>query len=102
MNSVYRAIRFGRALRSRGRLVRADQTPLIPKRLTVLSDSVFHRLGTIRNTMEHIENDVIKETAVATVTSKVNADSIELGGEEIWYSELAQWMRPSRDLPQLG
>ena len=89
ITALRRTIVFARHIR------RDQRSPQIPRGLPVLSDGMVNRIDTIRNAIEHIDERIARGEMVdgATITVTVKSDSIELGGEEIYFTELADWIR---------
>jgi hypothetical protein len=89
LNALKRTIIFAR------RIKKAQGSPQVPRGMAILSDGVVSRIATIRNAIEHIEEkiargEVVDGEAIALV---VKSDSIEFGGEKIYFTELAEWIR---------
>ena len=93
INTIRRAIRFARRMR------RHQHSPSISK-LPVLSDSVGKRIDGIRNAVEHLEEEILngKIGEGEPTTLIVKSDSIELANIEIFYSELADWIKELHEL----
>ena len=68
---------------------------MLPRRITVLSNSVESRMDNIRNAIEHIEGRIRAGQLIEsdTIALTVKSDSIEFGGEEFYFTELAEWIR---------
>ena len=88
VGSCVRAIEFGRR-------IRADRNGpgIIPKGLSVLSDAVFNRVNRMRNSIEHLEGDILKGTlGDGPICLAVRPKAIELGVDRITFDELAEWI----------
>ena len=88
VGSCVRAIEFGRKIRSD-----RNGPRIIPRGLPVLSDAVFNRINGMRNSTEHLEGAILKGTlADGPICLAVRPKSIELGGEQVNFDELADWI----------
>jgi hypothetical protein len=88
IGSCVRAIEFGRR-------IRADQNGprSVPRGRQVLSDSVFTRLNRTRNSIEHLEGDILKGALRdGPLCLAVRHNAIELGEDRISFGELADWI----------
>jgi hypothetical protein len=88
INTIRRAILFARRMRKH------RNSPNIYK-LTILSDSEGKRLIDMRNAIEHLEG-YIREGKIVEGQPfflLMQNDRVELLGEEIYYSELANWIK---------
>jgi len=87
--TLVRLIRLARRIR------RHRGAPNVGK-LEVLSNSVFDRINNIRRAIEHVDEMILKgEIGVkdSPFFLLVKNNSIELSGKEIFYTELAEWVR---------
>ena len=68
----------------------------------VLSKRVRKRLRNIRNAIEHTDRDLRKGRISENkqIMLIVKSDSVELGGNEIYYNELAEWIRSLNKLAE--
>ncbi len=68
--------------------------------MAILSGDVVSRIVTIRDAIEHIEEKIARGEVVDgdTIALAVKSDSIEFRGEEIYFTELAEWIRELDDL----
>lgn len=84
-----------------GRRIRRDQNgPSIAKKIAVLSGSVWSKVNDMRNAIEHVDGQIINDTWVPNepLCLLVKSDRLELIGEEILYSELAEWVLQLNEL----
>jgi hypothetical protein len=95
INTTWRAIRFARRMRRNKNSPRIDKLP-------VLSDTVASQIDKLRNAIEHLENKIlngaIAEGEPTTLIAK--SDGIELAGIEIFYLELANWIKELHSLAE--
>ena len=89
LNALHRTVLFARRIR------RDQGSPQVPRGLTILSDAVMSRISTIRNAIEHIEEKIARGEVVDgdIIALTVKSDSIEFRGDEIYFTELAEWIR---------
>jgi len=95
INTAHRSIKFARRMR------RHKDSPRIGK-LSVLSDDVGKRIADMRNDIEHLEDEILNgniEDGQAT-TLMVQSDRVELFGNIILYSELAEWTKELHSLAE--
>jgi len=87
INTMRRAILFARRMRNH------KDSPAIDK-LAILSGDVGDRLVETRNAIEHLENSILKGDIPEgePTTLLVQSDRIGLLGNEILYSEFADWI----------
>ena len=84
-----------------GHRIRRDQNgPTIARKMSVLSDSVWHRVNGVRRAIEHFDERIRDNTWVPgdPLCLLLKSDRLELMGEEILYVELADWVRELNDL----
>ena len=89
LNALNRTVVFARRIR------RDQGSPQVPRGMTILSEGVMSRINTIRNAIKHIEEKIARGRVVDgdTIALTVKSDSIEFRGEEIYFTELAEWTR---------
>lgn len=89
------------ALRRALLFARHKKGPKLP-RSDVLSDRVTKRLIDIRNAIEHTDRDLRKGRISENepIMLVVKSDSVELCGNEIYYNELAEWIRALNKLAE--
>ena len=94
LNALKRTIVFARRIR------RDQGSPQVPRGMAILSGDVVSRIVTIRDAIEHIEEKIARGEVVDgdTIALAVKSDSIEFRGEEIYFAELAEWIRELDDL----
>ena len=89
VSGMVRAIDFARRIRK-------DQNGprVIPNKSTVLSDAVYKPINTIRNSIEHLDQDILEGTLSGGVPIclVVRPSAIELSGTQITFAELADWI----------
>jgi len=71
-----------------------DLKNLLPRTLTVLSGETERKISGLRNSIQHLENQIQrgKVTEGQAVYLKPDQDRLELGGHYILYSDLATWL----------
>lgn len=94
LNSLKRSINFAK------RIQRDRNTLQIPRNLSVLSGTVTERIRKFRNAIEHLDKDILKGKIQKgePISLLVNSDSIELLGEEIYFTEIAVWIQELNSL----
>jgi hypothetical protein len=92
ISAIRRAIRFSRHKKG----------PRLP-RTEVLSDRVEKKLRDMRDAIEHTDSRIRKGQIVDgdPIMLMVKSDSIELGGVEIYYDELARWIKQLNGLAEV-
>ena len=94
ITTMIRAIRLGRRIR------RDPNGPQIAKKISVLSDSVWNKLNSMRIAIEHIDDQIVNNTWAPgqPVCLIIKNDRLEVVSEEITYVELANWVQQLNDL----
>ena len=97
ITTLQRTIEFARKIR------KTSKAPVLPRKVNVLSDDTGNRIKKIRNAIEHMDKDIIqgklKENDSIALVAK--SDALELSGEEIYYNELANWLRELHSLAKI-
>ena len=86
-----------------GRRIRRDQNgPQLARTIPVLAKAVGSRANDMRNAIEHIDGQIVKDTWVPgePVCLLLKNDRLELIGEELEYSELAAWISQLQQLAE--
>jgi hypothetical protein len=104
ITSMHRAILFLDRIRGRG-FKNADGTSFVPKprELEVLRDSAKKCIRDFRNTTQHIDEDILKETLPenAGVDIGLTEQAAYVGQCEIIYSNLFKWIGQLHHFAQL-
>jgi len=89
IGAVWRAINFARRMRN------DKNSPIIPKRLPVLSKTVEKLISNIRNTIQHAEDKIKKNQMVegGAIFLVVKSAALEIAGTEITYADLSNWIK---------
>ena len=89
------------AMRRAIRFARNKQGPRLP-RMDVISSDVESRIRNIRNAIEHTDERIRKGRIQKGefLMLGVKSGSIELEGKEIYYSELAKWLKQLKQLAE--
>jgi hypothetical protein len=96
VGSMHRAVRFGQRLRR----MRSVAPAPVPQKPSVLSSTVERRLATIRNGVEHLDEDVLSPDRPLPQPAflRVATRDVSLRGETITFEELAKWLRELHDV----
>jgi hypothetical protein len=94
ISTMIRVIRLGRRIRN------DRKSPPIAKKIPVLSNQIWDRVNNMRGAIQHIDERISKNTWLPgePVCLLVKSDRLELNGEEILYSELADWVKQLNEL----
>ncbi|MFA6051438.1 MAG: hypothetical protein WC762_02500 [Methylobacter sp.] len=89
LTTMLRVIRFGQRIR------RDPNGPPIAKRIQALSGEVWMRVNNMRCAIEHLDEQIITNTWSPNEPPQLllKNDCLTLNGEEIFYSELADWVK---------
>jgi len=87
ITTMKRAIVFARRMR------RHKNGPQIGKYEVLASSG--KKIVDLRDAIEHLDEDILKGNIPqgSSILLKVNSDSLELAGNEIFFSDLAKWIR---------
>jgi hypothetical protein len=92
IGTALRAIKIARRMRS-DRNAPAN-APVIQRRISVLADSIADRIGGMRDAIQHIDGQIAGNTWSPgdAVCLFLKNDRMELAGQHILYSEMADWV----------
>jgi len=89
VSGAVRAIDFARRIRKD-----KNGPGIVPKGVAVLSDAVYKSVNDMRNSVEHLDGDILDGTLSGGVPIclVVRPKAIELAGAQITFAELADWI----------
>lgn len=99
LTTLKRCIDHLKALRG-NRATPQSMKNLLPRRLKVLTGGVERRITKMRDSIQHLERDLITGCIIQgePVCLKPSKNGIELGNQKISYTEIAVWVRELHDL----
>ena len=104
VQSLHRAIQYLERLRRLG-YKRGDGTPFIPRprELEVLRDSVKVQVRDMRDAVEHLDSDILKERLPesAKVGIHLGWDKASLGSRQLYYADVARWIEQLHEFAAL-
>lgn len=96
ISTMIRAVNLGRRIR------RDPYGPQLARQIPVLANGIWSRVNDMRNAIEHIDSQIANSIWVPgePVCLFLKNDRLKLIGEEIQYSELADWITQLHQLAE--